>query len=71
MKKLLLATTGLLSLIASTASFAADLPARPYTKAPAAVVATLNDWSGFYVGFNAGGGSAATNGISSRTAALP
>src|SRR6266849_1945299 len=57
MKKLLLATTGLLALVASAPGFAADLPARPYTKAPPAIVATINDWSGFYVGFNAGGGS--------------
>lgn len=57
MKKLLLATTGLCALAASPV-FAADLAARPYTKAPPAVVTTINDWSGFYVGFNAGGGSA-------------
>jgi outer membrane immunogenic protein len=56
MKKLLLATTGLCAL-ASAPVFAADLPARPYTKAPPAVMTTINDWSGFYVGFNAGGGS--------------
>jgi outer membrane immunogenic protein len=33
---------------------AADLAARPYVKAPAAIVAA-NDWSGFYVGANGGG----------------
>jgi outer membrane immunogenic protein len=57
MKKLLLTTTGLLAIGASAPSVAADLAARPYTKAPPAMVATINDWSGFYVGFNAGGGS--------------
>ena len=57
MKKLLLITTGLVTLAASSQAFAADLAAKPYTKAPPAVVATVNDWSGFYVGFNAGGGS--------------
>ncbi len=57
MKKLLLVTTGLLALAASAPAFAADLPARPYTKAPPAVVGMVNDWGGFYVGFNAGGGS--------------
>jgi outer membrane immunogenic protein len=57
MKKLLLATTGFLALVASVPAFAADLAARPYTKAPPPVVATINNWSGFYVGFNAGGGS--------------
>jgi len=34
----------------------ADLAARPYTKAPA-MIATIYDWSGFYIGGNAGGGS--------------
>ncbi len=57
MKKLLLAMTGLLALVASAPAVAADLPARPYTKAPPMVVTTVNDWGGFYVGFNAGGGS--------------
>src|SRR5689334_14762391 len=57
MQRLLFATTGLVALVASTSTFAADLAARPYTKAPPAIVATVNDWSGFYVGFNAGGGS--------------
>src|SRR5260370_18403814 len=57
MKKPLLASTGFLALVASAPAFAADLPARPYTKAPPAMVATITDWSGFYVGFNAGGGS--------------
>jgi len=57
MKKLLLAATGLCAL-ASAPVFAADMAARPYTKAPPAVMTTINDWSGFYVGFNAGGGAA-------------
>ena len=33
---------------------AADLTARPYSKAPA--LATVYDWTGFYVGVNVGGG---------------
>jgi outer membrane immunogenic protein len=61
MKKLLLATVGLGALAASVPAFAADLrakrPAPAYTKAPPAVVATIYDWSGFYAGLNAGGGS--------------
>jgi outer membrane immunogenic protein len=56
MKQLLLATTVLVAL-ASAPVFAADMAARPYTKAPPPVVATINTWSGFYIGFNAGGGS--------------
>jgi outer membrane immunogenic protein len=57
MKTLSLASLGPLTLIASASAFAADLAARPYTKAPPAVVAAVGDWSGFYVGINAGGGS--------------
>ena len=48
---------GLLSIagIVNSAS-AADLAARPYTKAPA-MVAAAYDWSGFYIGANGGWGS--------------
>jgi len=55
MKKILLATAGLVGLSIAPA-LAADLPARTYTKAPA-VVAPIYNWSGFYVGLNGGGGS--------------
>lgn len=44
-----------LSLLSATGVSAADLAARPYTKAPAPVVAAYN-WSGFYLGVNGGGG---------------
>jgi outer membrane immunogenic protein len=37
---------------------AADLAARPYTKAPPAPVIPIYDWTGFYIGINGGGGSA-------------
>jgi outer membrane immunogenic protein len=51
MKRILLG-----ALLASTAmsAQAADLAARPYTKAP--VMAAVYDWTGFYVGVNAGVG---------------
>ena len=55
MKKFLLGTVGLIAL-AGTAS-AADLAARPYTKAPPMLVAAY-DWSGFYIGANGGYGTA-------------
>ena len=55
MKKLLLFTTAIIALGAAPA-VAADLPARPYTKAPP-VFAPIYDWSGFYIGINGGGGS--------------
>jgi outer membrane immunogenic protein len=57
MKKLLIATTALVACAAFTQAFAADMAARPYTKAPPAVMMTINDWGGLYIGFNAGGGS--------------
>jgi len=51
--KFLLGAVGALSITASAS--AADLAARPYTKAPAPMVAAY-DWSGFYIGLNGGGG---------------
>jgi len=51
-KKLVLAVSAL-ALSAVSAS-AADLAARPYTKAPVAPL--VYDWSGFYLGINGGGG---------------
>src|SRR5437016_5356155 len=60
MKKLWLGTVVLLALglgMAAPAS-AADLAARPYTKAPPAPIAAIYDWTGFYIGINGGGGSA-------------
>ena len=58
MKKLLLATTALAVL--SGSAFAADLPARTYTKAPPPMVAPTN-WTGFYVVLNAGYGFGKSN----------
>ena len=54
MKKILLTTTALIALGIAPAA-AADLAARPYTKAPIAVAAY--NWSGFYAGINGGWGS--------------
>jgi len=55
-KNLLLAAVSLVALGAAAPALAADLAARPYTKAPA-MVAAIYDWSGFYIGINGGGGS--------------
>ena len=55
-KNLLLAAVSLVALSATAPALAADLAARPYTKAPA-MVAAIYDWSGFYIGINGGGGS--------------
>src|SRR4030088_15688 len=51
MKKIILATV--LAGIGSTAALAADLGARTYTKAAPIVASTFN-WSGFYMGVDAG-----------------
>src|SRR5439155_561763 len=56
-KNLLLAAVSLVALSAAAPAVAADLAARPYTKAPA-MVAAIYDWSGFYIGVNGGGASA-------------
>ena len=55
MKKVLLSTVALIAFAAPAA--AADLAARPYTKAPPPAIAAVYDWSGFYIGANGGWGS--------------
>jgi outer membrane immunogenic protein len=56
MKKFLLGTVGLVALSMAAPASAADLAARPYTKAPPMMMA-IYDWSGFYIGANGGWGS--------------
>ena len=58
MKKFLVGAVGLVALGMAAPASAADLGARPYTKAPPPMVQAIYDWSGFYVGINGGGGSA-------------
>jgi len=41
-------------LVAATVAVAADLPARPVYKAPSIAAPVARDWSGFYLGINAG-----------------
>ncbi|WP_333935278.1 outer membrane protein [Bradyrhizobium sp. CCBAU 65884] len=55
MRKVLLGTAAFIALAAPAS--AADLAARPYVKTPPALI-PVNDWSGFYIGINGGGGSA-------------
>jgi outer membrane immunogenic protein len=66
MKKLVLAMTAVAAF--SGAASAADLAARPYTKAPAPVAPAYN-WTGFYVFGGAGGGlwSADSNVVDAST----
>ena len=60
-KKILLTTTALIALgIAPVA--AADLAARPYTKAPAAAIA-INNWTGYYLGAMGGYAQENSDGI--------
>ena len=54
MKKIVLAAAVLA--LGTVSASAADLAARPYTKAPP-MVAAVYDWSGFYIGANGGWGS--------------
>ena len=57
MKKILLTTVALAAIGTATSASAADLAARPYTKAPL-MIAAVYDWSGFYIGGNGGYGTA-------------
>jgi len=53
----MLSALGALSLtVLATQASAADLAARPYTKAPP-MIAAVYDWSGFYIGANGGYGT--------------
>src|SRR3954466_12088338 len=56
MNKILFGAIGAVALGLSAPANAADLAARPYTKAPPPMVAAIYDWSGFYIGINGGHG---------------
>jgi outer membrane immunogenic protein len=57
MKKLLLGAFVVTVLNFAGPASAADLAARPYTKAPPMPVAAVYNWTGFYIGANGGWGS--------------
>jgi outer membrane immunogenic protein len=62
MKKLLLGAAAVLAFAAP--AVAADLPARPYTKAPAYTAPEMvYNWTGFYIGGHLGGAFAGDNNI--------
>jgi outer membrane immunogenic protein len=67
MKKVLLISASLIALGAP--AMAADLAARPYTKAPP-MIAAIYDWSGFYIGINGGWGTS-NNNWTNTTAGAP
>src|SRR5438105_14339549 len=52
MKRILIGAAAIASVLA-TSAFAADLPAKVYTKAPPPPVVVYN-WTGFYIGGNVG-----------------
>ena len=62
MKRLLLGTAAVIALAAP--AFAADMPARTYTKAPAYTAPeVVYNWTGFYIGGHLGGAFAGNNGL--------
>jgi len=61
MKKAFLGAVSLMVLGAVAPAGAADLAARPYTKAPMAAPAPLPTWTGFYLGIQGGGGWGRSN----------
>jgi outer membrane immunogenic protein len=56
MKRLVILVAAAIAVGAAAPAVAADLPARPYVKAPAMLPSPIYDWSGFYIGINGGGG---------------
>ena len=67
MKNFLLGTVALIALGATVPAFAADLAARPYTKAPAYVASPIYNWTGFYIGGHVGGAFTSDNSIAGGT----
>src|SRR5437879_12336602 len=62
MKKILLGAAALAAMAAP--AFAADMPARPYTKAPAYTAPqVVYNWTGFYIGGHVGGAFAGNNSL--------
>jgi opacity protein-like surface antigen len=53
MKRILMGVAAVFPMLAATGAYAADLAARPYTKAPVIVEPGYN-WTGFYAGLNGG-----------------
>jgi outer membrane immunogenic protein len=61
MKKIFLASAALALIAVASQASAADLAARPYTKAPAMVAAPIYNWTGFYFGGHVGGAFPGSN----------
>ncbi|MCO5129413.1 MAG: outer membrane beta-barrel protein [Xanthobacteraceae bacterium] len=63
MKSFLLGTVALAAIGLALPANAADLAARPYTKAPAYVPAQIYNWTGFYLGGHIGGAFGGNNNV--------
>ena len=63
MKKFLLGTVALVAVGATVPALAADLAARPYTKAPPYVAQPIYNWTGFYIGGHLGGAFGGDNSL--------
>src|SRR2546429_9573677 len=70
MKKILIGAASLAALAALAGqALAADMPARPYAKAPAYTApAVVYNWTGFYIGGHVGGAFAGNNSLQSSDA---
>src|SRR5436853_6521432 len=67
MKKILLVAAALAAMAAP--AFAADMPARTYTKAPAYTAPqVVYNWTGFYIGGHVGGAFAGNNSLEGSNA---
>jgi outer membrane immunogenic protein len=60
-KLIVSAAVAISTILGMGAASAADLAARPYTKAAPMAVAPVYNWTGFYIGINGGGGSGHTD----------
>ena len=67
MKNFLLGTVALIALGATVPALAADMAARPYTKAAPAAYAPIYNWTGFYIGGHVGGAFGGSNGFLGTT----
>ncbi|MBQ8104504.1 MAG: porin family protein, partial [Afipia sp.] len=58
------------ALLASTASFAADMGPRTYTKAPVYAPAPIYNWTGFYAGVHIGAAFGGDDGFATNIVGL-
>jgi outer membrane immunogenic protein len=59
LRSVVFAAAAVSAIVSTSATWAADLPARSYAKAPV-FAGSAYDWTGFYIGLNAGGAASGT-----------